>query len=104
MYDFDPKDAAHSEVFGRLTDGERVPGMRELSARAETVYQEAIARAKEHRRNLSEAVPESSIFVGKDVLVWDLYYPSWNCLLVKERVGRIGDLSPGKVMPEACST
>ena len=74
--------------------------MRHVSATAELVYQEAVEQAQTYRRDLVEAHPDTGTFVASEVRVWDLYYPDWNCLLVKERLGEIGE----SILPKLSST
>lgn len=64
--------------------------MRDLHANAEAIYQDGLAKAAEYRRTHPQGSGTSSKIDHQGVLIWDLYYPNWNCLLGKERVGKLG--------------
>lgn len=63
-----------------------------IIAYAEQSYRKARKLSDELRTSLGsvESSTTSSIPGGRAERVWDLFYPDYNCPLVKERIGRIG--------------
>ena len=63
-----------------------------VSAYAEQVYRSARQHSDEVRASLGslDSVTTTSLRGGASERVWDLFYPDYNCPLVKERLGRIG--------------
>jgi len=59
----------------------------------ENVYWNSRKRSDELRAKLGalESLTSTSLQGGVSERVWDLFYPDYNCPLVKERVGRIGE-------------
>lgn len=64
-----------------------------VNAYAEQVYRNARKHSDEVRASLGplDSVTTTSLRGGASERVWDLFYPDYNCPLVKERLGRIGN-------------
>ena len=61
----------------------------------QAIYWEARARSDQRKQQLPDYADKgfqrSATNLGGDTRIWDYYTPDYNCPLLKERVGRIGD-------------
>ena len=68
-------------------------GEQSLLSTAELIYHEARAQSMIERNALSESISRgASTDLGNNQRVWDFFYPDYNCPLLKERIGRIGNV------------
>ena len=58
----------------------------------QAIYWEARALADEQRQQLPDwALTGTATNLGGETRIWDYYTPDYNCPLLKQRVGRLGD-------------
>lgn len=72
--------------------GDHVDHIGDLHDLAEEIYWDSRERASAERRALSRsAVSGPATTLRFDLRVWDFFYPKYNCPLLKERIGRLGE-------------
>jgi hypothetical protein len=78
----------HPQAFAE----QQQPNSHHAHAQAELIYWEARERAQALRSTFPpEVLSNSNSNLSNIVRAWDFYAPDYNCPLLKERVGRIGD-------------
>ncbi|BDA51472.1 probable methyltransferase-like protein 24 [Coccomyxa sp. Obi] len=72
--------------------GDHLDHFENLHDLAEEIYWDSRERASTERRALSHvALSGPATSLRFDLRVWDFFYPKYNCPLLKERIGRLGD-------------